>query len=244
MKPTASAAVIIGNEILTAKVEELNGAYLIRRLREKGIPLRWVCIVPDEVDAIVEAVSTARSKADCVFTSGGIGPTHDDITVRGVALALGRQVVRDPELERRVIQHYGGSATPEALRLAEVPEGTELLWRAGIWYPVIRCNGVFLLPGVPQLFRLQLDSVLELMEGAPVHLRSLYLGVGETEVAHVLDQIALAMPHVSIGSYPQFDSSIGYRVKVTVEYSRPEPVNEVVDQLVERLPAGAVLRVE
>ena len=91
MKPTASAAVIIGNEILTAKVEELNGAYLIRRLREKGIPLRWVCIVPDEVDAIVEAVSTARSKADCVFTSGGIGPTHDDITVRGVALALGCQ---------------------------------------------------------------------------------------------------------------------------------------------------------
>ncbi len=244
MKPTASAAVIIGNEILTAKVEELNGAYLIRRLREKGIPLRWMCVVPDEVDAIVESVSTARSKADCVFTSGGIGPTHDDITVRAVALALGRRVVRDPELERRVIQHYGGKATPEALRLAEVPEGTKLIWRDGIWYPVIHCSGVFLLPGVPQLFRLQLDSVLESMEGAPVHLRSLYLGVGETEVAHVLDQIALAMPHVSIGSYPQFDSSIGYRVKVTVEYSRPEPVNDVIDQLMQKLPAGAVLRVE
>src|SRR5258708_37662198 len=81
------------------------------------------------------------------------------------------------------------------------------------------------------------------MEGAPVHLRSLYLGVGETEVAHVLDQIALAMPHVLIGSYPQFDSSIGYRVKVTVEHSHPEPVNDVVDQLVQRLPAGARFRV-
>lgn len=244
MKPIASAAVIIGNEILTAKVEELNGAYLIRRLREKGIPLRWICVVPDEVDAIVEAVSTARSKADCVFTSGGIGPTHDDITVRAVALALGRQVVRDKELERRVIHHCGGEASPEALRLAEVPEGTELLWRDGIWYPVIHCSGIFLLPGVPQLFRLQLDSVLTLMEGAPMYLRCLYLGVGETEVAHVLDQIALAMPHVSIGSYPQFDSSIGYRVKVTVEHSRPEPVNEVIDQLLQKLPAGAILRVE
>src|SRR5258707_12584223 len=107
---------------------------------------------------------------------------------------------------------------------------------------VIHCSGIVLLPGVPQLFRLQLDSVLALMEGAPVHLRSLYLGVGETEVAHVLDQIALAMPHVLIGSYPQFDSSIGYRVKVTVEHSHPEPGNEVVDQLVQRLPAGAVVR--
>jgi len=244
MKPTAAAAVIIGNEILTAKVQDLNGAYLTRRLREKGIPLRWVCIVPDEVDAIVEALSMARSKADCVFTSGGIGPTHDDITVRAVALALGRKVLRDPELERRVIHHCGGNAPPEALRLAEVPEGTELIWREGVWYPVIRCDGVFLLPGVPQLFRMQLDSLLGSMEGEPMYLRCLYLSVGETEVAHVLDRIALSMPHVSIGSYPQVDSSVGYRVKVTVEHPRPEPVNSVVDELVQNLPAGAILRVE
>jgi len=94
----SAAAVIIGNEVLTAKVDELNGSHLIRRLRDRGIPLKSLAIVPDEIDAIVEAVTMARAHADCLFTSGGIGPTHDDLTVEAVALALGRQVIRGPSI--------------------------------------------------------------------------------------------------------------------------------------------------
>jgi len=240
----SAAAVIIGNEVLTAKVDELNGSHLIRRLRDRGIPLKSLAIVPDEIDAIVEAVTMARAHADCLFTSGGIGPTHDDLTVEAVALALGRQVIRDPSIAKLVVEHYGKLITDEGLRLADVPEGTELLWRPGIWYPVMHCDGVFLLPGVPQLFKLQLETILSTMEGTPVHLKSLYLSAGEAEIAHVLDQIALAMPHVAIGSYPQWAESLGYRVKITVEHEQAEPVEEVVRQLMERLPARSILRAE
>ncbi|MHB8873574.1 MAG: molybdopterin-binding protein, partial [Myxococcaceae bacterium] len=114
---SGAAAVIVGNEVLTAKVVEQNGAHLIRRLRELGVALRSVQIVPDEIDAIVEAVATARRKARWVFTSGGIGPTHDDVTVRGVSMALGRKVVRVAAMEQLIKDHYGERLSPEALRL-------------------------------------------------------------------------------------------------------------------------------
>jgi molybdenum cofactor synthesis domain-containing protein len=244
MERSGAAAVIIGNEVLSAKVVEQNGTLLIRRLRERGIPLRSVSIVPDEVDAIVEAVAMARSRARHVFTSGGIGPTHDDITVRAVALALGRRVVRIKQMEELVRQHYGIAATPEAMRLADAPEGAKLIAQEGIWYPVLSCDGIYMLPGVPQLFKLQLETVLSRLEGSPVVLRCLYLGLGEAEIAKVLDRVALSMPHVAIGSYPTFDQGADYRVKVTVENSAAAPVDEAVARITSELPNGAILRVE
>src|SRR6266849_4398361 len=144
MERRGAAAVIIGNEVLTAKIQDLNGPLLARRLRDRGIALRSISVVPDEIDAIVGAVTHARAIARYVFTSGGIGPTHDDVTVRAVALALGRRVVRIPELETLVRRHER-EASPQALRLAEAPEGTELLWREGTWYPVLYCDSIYLL---------------------------------------------------------------------------------------------------
>ncbi|HYR56461.1 MAG TPA: molybdopterin-binding protein [Myxococcaceae bacterium] len=244
MERRGAAAVIIGNEVLTAKIQDLNGPLLARRLRDRGIALRSISVVPDEIDAIVGAVTHARAIASHVFTSGGIGPTHDDVTVRAVALALGRPVVRLRSLEEMVRAHYGQALTPEALRLAEAPEGTELLWREGIWYPILNCEGVYLLPGVPQLFKRQLEAVLARMEGIPVRLRSLYLSLEEPAIAHVLDRIALEHPRVTIGSYPEFDRSVGYRVKVTVENAQSALVDEVVARLERELPQGSILRMD
>lgn len=244
MERRGAAAVIIGNEVLTAKIQDLNGPLLAQRLRDRGIALRSMAVVPDEIDAIVEAVAHARSIAPHVFTSGGIGPTHDDITVRAVALALGRAVVRIRSLEEMLRSHYGQSLTPEALRLAEAPEGTELLWQEGIWYPILHCEGVYLLPGVPQLFKRQLEVVLARLEGVPVRLRSLYLSLEEPAIARVLDRIALEHPQVAIGSYPEFDRSAGYRVKVTVENVQGALVDEVVARLERELPEGSILRMD
>lgn len=240
----AAAGVIIGNEVLSAKVEDLNGAYLARRLRDHGIPLRWMATVPDEIDPIVNAVIEARAMAEHVFTSGGIGPTHDDVTVRAVALALGRRVVRVPELEELVQRHYREGAPVKALRLADAPEGTQLIWRQGIWYPALRCEQIYLLPGVPQLFKLQLETILSRLKGAPMHLRSIYLNLDEPEIAHVLDRIAISMPEAAIGSYPQYDRAAGYRVKVTVENPELQVVEQIVARLQSELPAGAILRIE
>ena len=244
MEPMGAAAVIIGNEVLTAKVVDANGPHLIRRLREVGIPLRSLEIVPDEVDVIVEAVARARRRARYVFTSGGIGPTHDDVTVRAVALALGREVVRLPEMEALVREKAGADMKPEALRLADAPRGARLLPQPDSWFPVLAVEDVYLLPGVPPLFRAQLDTVLERLRGIPVHLRTLYLSLGESEIAAVLDRVALDMPHVAIGSYPMFDPALDYRVKVTVEGPERAAVDVAVERLVAGLPPAGVLRAD
>src|SRR5262249_3693412 len=205
-----AAAVIIGNEVLTAKIQDLNGPLLARRLRDRGIPLRSLSTVPDEVDAIVDAVARARSRARYVFTSGGIGPTHDDVTVRAVALALGRKVIRLPEMETLLATHHPDGAKGPALRLAEAPEGTRLLAAEGSWFPVLAVDGdaMFLLPGVPSLFRNQLEAVLAILPQVLVHVRALYLTLRETEFADALDRVALAFPQVGIGSYPVFESGL------------------------------------
>jgi molybdenum cofactor synthesis domain-containing protein len=240
----SAAGLIIGNEVLTAKVVEENGAFLIKKLRQRGIPLVNVSIVLDDVDAIVESIALLRKRARWIITSGGVGPTHDDVTVRAVALALGKKVVRLPEIEAMVKQHYRERATPEAMRLADAPEGSELITQPGSWYPVLACDNVFMLPGVPKLFRYQLETVLQRLPGSPVAMAVLYVSASEPEIAGALDAVALSMPHVAIGSYPNFEEELGYRVKVTIEHEDGPPVAEAVARLEKSLPAGCILRRE
>jgi molybdenum cofactor synthesis domain-containing protein len=244
MERSGASAVVIGNEVLSAQVVDENGAHLIRRLRQRGIALRSLIVVPDDVGAIVDALVRALGRARWVLTSGGIGPTHDDVTVRAVALALGRRVVRLPEMLALLQANYAELHTPEALRLAEAPEGTRLLQQDGSWYPVLACENVFLLPGVPPLFQRQLETVLDTLPGRPLFVRALYLGRGEAEIAAALDRVALQMPEVDIGSYPQFGPHLDHRVRVTVEAADEALVEAAVARLQRELPNGAVLRVE
>lgn len=240
-----AAALIIGNEVLTAKVKERNGAFLIERLRARGIPLVGVYVVPDDVDAIVEALSLARRRAQLVFTSGGIGPTHDDVTVRAVALALQRPVVHLDEIVKSLTAAFSPEEVPpEAMRLAEAPAGSRLISGPRLKYPVLACDELYLLPGVPELFEAQLETVLDGLEGQPVVTRLVFLDAHEHEIARVLDAAALAEPEVEIGSYPTFDPAAGYRVKVTVEHVERSRVDAMVERLVRELPKAAVLRVE
>ena len=134
--------------------------------------------------------------------------------------------------------------TPEALRLAEAPEGSELIYQAEARYPVLACDDIFMLPGVPQLFRLQLETILGRLPVTAVHIQVLYLDAAEAEVAGAIDQVALAMPDVAIGSYPTFDAGANYRVKVTLEHAEPRPVAAAVKKLEALLPKGCLLRRE
>lgn len=237
------AAVIIGNEVLTAKVTEANGALLIRRLRERGVELDSVHLVRDDVDDIVEQLAACRRRARFVITSGGVGPTHDDVTVRAVALALQRPVVRLPDMEARVRSYYGDRPVPpEALRMAEAPEGSELIPSDDARFPVLACDGVFMLPGVPQLFRVHLEAVLPRLPGVPVCLRQLYLSRSEADIAAALDAVALANPHVAIGSYPTWGEEADHKVRLTVEHLDPGRVEAALAELRARLPPGAILR--
>lgn len=239
------AAIIIGNEVLTAKVVEANGSLLVRRCRERGVRLASVHVIPDEVDCIVEAVALARRRARFVVTSGGVGPTHDDVTVRAVALALGRKIVTSPRLVELLRAAWAPEDPPAAaLRMAEAPEGSELLESTDARYPVLGCEGVFMLPGVPEFFRAQLDAVLSLLPSSPVAIRMLYLRAQESEIAKTLDEVALTMPEVAFGSYPTFDPSLDYRIKITIEHGDPREVDAAAARLKGSLPSEVLVREE
>jgi molybdopterin-biosynthesis enzyme MoeA-like protein len=195
----------------------------------------------------VGAVARARRRADWVFTSGGVGPTHDDVTVAAVARALGRPVSRSPELVDaiRAIHraHHGAEDPPEAaLRMADVPEGTRLLGDAS--YPTLVAGNVVMLPGVPQFFRFQFDRIAHLLEAPPFRVASVFLSREEGDIAPALDAVAHGHPQVEIGSYPRFDAGADYRVLVTLEAKDGAAVRVAVAELLAALPAGSVIRTE
>lgn len=238
-----AAAVVIGDEILSGKIRDSNGPFLIDTFRNLGLPVRRVLIVADDVDEIAWALRSCLERYRPIITSGGIGPTHDDVTVAGVAKALGRKVVREPEIEALVRAHFGETLSEEALRLANVPEGASLVRSPKSWYPVIEIDEIYLLPGVPELFRMHLGGISERYRGRPFHLRCVYLSVGETSIAAILDRIAASHPDMDLGSYPRIDDA-DHRVKLTLEAQAVEPVERALAALLELLPPAWVIRVE
>lgn len=243
--PTA-ILVVVGSEVLSAKVQDENGPWAARRLRDLGVQLLAIHTVPDRIDEVVAAVDAARRRADWVFTSGGVGPTHDDVTACAVARALGRPLVRSAELAEAIRalhrRHHDGAEAPEAaLRMADVPAGTRLMGDAA--FPTLAVENVFMLPGVPQFFRWQFDRIASALSAAPFRLACVYLAVGEDRVAPILDRVARDHPAVEIGSYPRFDDA-DHRVKVTLEAKDGARVQAALSELLAALPAGAVVRTE
>lgn len=244
MRAPSASLVVVGNEVLSAKVADENGPWLAARLREAGIELRSIQTVRDRVEEIVEAVLRERPRVGWVITSGGVGPTHDDVTVASVAVALGRPLVRDhrlAEIYRAIHRRLRGAEMPEAgLRMADVPAGTELLGDPA--FPTLVCDGVVMLPGVPKFLRYQFDRFAGALSGQPFHLASVFVSVLEDEIAPALTAIACAHPGVDLGSYPRFDGA-DHAVKVTVESRDLGAVALALEALLAALPAGSVLRV-
>ncbi len=236
-RPTA-AVVVIGDEILSGKVAEANLGILIPMLRQEGVELRRVAIIPDDLAAIAEEVGRCALAHDVVITSGGIGPTHDDLTVAGVARAFDLPVTRDAELERHIRHRWSERLTDAALRLADVPAGARLLPADDGLLPLVAVRNVYLLPGVPALFQRKLATLRrELGGGTPPALMTLTLAVEETAIAELLSAVAAAFPQVAIGSYPQGRA----KVWVTFEGSDPHQVAQACHRLAELLPPGTVV---
>jgi molybdenum cofactor synthesis domain-containing protein len=243
--PTA-AVLVVGNEVLSAKVRDENGPFLARRLRELGVQLLSIRTLLDRTDAIVEAVDAERRRATWVFTSGGVGPTHDDLTLPAVAMALRRPlVVSAPMLEAlraMHLRHTGDTELPEpAKRMALLPEGTRLLGDPS--FPTLAVENVIMLPGVPEFLRMQFEQVAAGLASPPFRLACVYTRLGEDRLAPLLDAVALAHPAVDIGSYPRFDAA-DHRVRVTLEAKSLEEVEAALRALLSSLPEGVLVRTE
>jgi len=203
---TAGLAVI-GDEILSGRTQDRNIAQVAAWLNVQGIRLAEVRVVPDIEDRIIEAVDALRSVYDYCFTTGGIGPTHDDITVDAVAKALGVPVVVHPEARAILERYYAGKGglNEGRLRMARVPEGAELIPNRMSGAPGIRIGNLFLMAGVPHITAQMLDALTGTLEGGrPLVSVTIGAFAPESEVADILREAEHATDGVAIGSYPFF----------------------------------------
>ena len=233
---TTAAILVIGNEVLSGKVVEENAQYMIQGLRRVGLDLERVNIIRDDVDTIAQDIKSMSKTYDVVFTSGGVGSTHDDVTISSIAKGLDLEIVQHPELYRLLSEHYGSRINDAVLRMANVPKGAELLGIEELRFPLIRIRNIYVFPGVPQFLKTKFDYVLTLLTGVPLILECLYLNVGEDRIAELLGRIDAQMPDVEIGSYPRFDIE-DYRVKITVESRDQARLNLAIQKIKDELDA-------
>lgn len=236
-----AAAVVIGNELLSGKIPDANVQVLARTLRAAGIELSRVVMIPDELELIAAEVRELRGAYDVVFTSGGVGPTHDDVTVDAVAEAFGVAVESVAHLEELLASYYGDRLTPGHLRMARAPVGARLIAGGQLPWPTIVMGNVWVLPGVPQIFAMKMPVVREELAAGPAFVTlEVYTRLDEGTLKPHLDQVVAAHPAILVGSYPTWKHE-RYRTLVTFDARDEISVRQARDAFVASLPADAVV---
>jgi molybdenum cofactor synthesis domain-containing protein len=233
-----AALLVIGDEILSGRTQDKNVAQVAVWLNDQGIRLVEVRVVPDDAARIAEAVNALRAERDYLFTTGGIGPTHDDITIDAIAAAFGVPVVLHPDA-RRILEDYyrdrPGGLTDARLRMARVPEGAELIANGTSGAPGVRIGNVHILAGVPYIAAAMLEALSGKLEGGrPVVSVTVGARAPESDVADLLRETEAANPGVAIGSYPFFKEG-GYGANFVIRSEDGDLAERTGDELAERL---------
>src|SRR5436190_5904636 len=228
----SACVVIIGNEILSGRTQDANLAFLAQGLNEVGVRLREARVIPDDTETIVATINEARATFDYVFTTGGIGPTHDDITAPSIAQAFGVPLIVHPEARRILESHYPPGGLNEArLRMAQLPEGAVLLPNPISRAPGFRIGNVFVLPGVPQIMQAIFNELRHnLKGGAKVWSRSVSCTLGEGTIANDLAALQERYGDLEIGSYPYFRRS-DFGVTLVVRGIAPKRIAACIEEL-------------
>lgn len=238
-----AAIVIIGNEILSGKVVDQNSRYLSTELRTLGVDVQRIVVIPDAVETIGEEIAFCRKRFDLIFTTGGVGPTHDDVTMEGIAKGLGRPTVRHPILDQILRKIYPDPLNPAQLRLADVPEGTELLYSERLRVPVLHFENIYIFPGIPELLVKKFDAIKERFRESPFYLKRIFLIREEEVIAEHLNRTLEKFPHLLLGSYPIINHP-GYKVILTLESKAPSYLEEALRFLLSLLPKESVVKIE
>jgi molybdenum cofactor synthesis domain-containing protein len=234
--PTASL-IVIGNEILSGRTRDANIQFLASALGKIGAPLVEVRVIPDIEKEIVTAVNALRSKFTYVFTTGGIGPTHDDITAVCIAKAFGVPLVRHQPSVEKMEHYYGDKLNAARLKMADLPEGSEPIETRVTSAPGFRIENVYVLAGVPSIAQAMFDSVApSLAHGAPIVSRYVEAHMGEGDLADTLTEIQNAFPAVDLGSYPFFRTGrVG--LSVVVKGTDVDAIDGAIEQVVKAVEA-------
>jgi len=235
---------VIGDEILSGRTKDKNIGYIAEYLTNIGIDLKEVRVVADEEDAIVAALNALRERYTYVFTTGGIGPTHDDITADSVAKAFGVGIDHHPEVVARFRQRFSEAELNEArLRMARIPDGAELIQSATILAPGFKIGNVIVMAGVPSIMQAMLDIVApKLRSGVRMLSESVRANAREGDIGGPLREIAAAHPDTIIGSYPFLDENGKPNTNIVVRSRDPEKLKAAMAAVTEMLAAPHLWR--
>lgn len=242
MQERSCAMVVIGNEILSGKVQDTNAYFAARELRKMGVALNRIAVVPDALKAIGDEVASCARSHDFVITSGGVGPTHDDITIEAIAIAFRRRLIVHPELESLVRAHFKENVET-GMKMALAPEGAVLNSSGDLRFPTIQLENVYILPGIPQIFERKLAGLIGRFSTDPFFMRAIYTRIGEDVLADYLNACLKQYPNLLLGSYPRLGDP-AYRVKLTLESKERDYLDDAFANLMQALPPGAIVKVE
>lgn len=239
----SAGIIIIGNEILSGKVTDTNSPYLCRELRELGVDVQRVLTIPDEIELIGDEVSSFAAQFDFVFTSGGVGPTHDDLTMDGVARAFGRSLEKNAAIIARIEHAQGEPCNDSQIKMAMIPAGSALLDAGDLWFPVVVVENTYIFPGIPALLMKKFDSIRERFRGVPFLLKRVFVNQRESDIAASLHEVLESFPELILGSYPKIGEE-SFKVLLTLESRDAGYLQGALDTLLEKLPDGAIHKIE
>lgn len=236
-----AALLIIGNEILSGRTQDLNLAYLGKKLNEAGIQLKEARVVADDPEQIISAVNALRTTFDYVFTTGGIGPTHDDITSACIAKAFGVPFGRNAEAEQLLLTFYGKeNANPARMRMADIPEGATLIDNPVSVAPGFKIGNVHVMAGIPKIMQAMLDNILpNLQGGAPVLSRTIVAYSPESAMAPTMQQLETDFTGIEVGSYP-FQRMQRFGTSIVIRTTDAPTLKAAGDQLIATLQQAGI----
>ena len=244
MKHSRTAGIIIiGNEILSGKVRDANSFFLAGELRELGVDVKRISVIPDELEIIGKEAVLFSSMYDHVFTSGGVGPTHDDITMAGIAQGFSVELVENQEINDILSKRYNRSLNNALLKMTKVPEGCCVEYNEEMRFPIVSFRNIYIFPGIPEYIKNKFSSIKEKFRSSAFFLNRLYLNCHESVIAEKLNVVVSENDHVVFGSYP-IRGRDDYRVIITAESKSEDLLKKAVSSLIEALPGDVIVRTD
>lgn len=241
-KEFTAAIIVIGDEILSGRTQDTNSNWIAQKLTEHGISLKEIRVVDDNQQSIISAVNALRKSYDYVFTTGGIGPTHDDITADSIAWAFDVPIAENEAARNKLLQHYGEAELSDArLRMARIPSGATLIDNPVSAAPGFQIENVYVMAGVPKIMQAMLDCVLpSLSSGAVVLSKTVSCQIQESVVAPILEDIQNMYEGVKIGSYPSYGNGTP-RLNIVLRGIDEEKLSIATHQLLKALDRFGVV---
>lgn len=234
--------IIIGDEILSGKIQDNNAFFMARELWSHGVQLCKISIIPDSIEDISEEVLNFSKKYNFVFTSGGIGPTHDDVTIEGISKAFNVKTIINSTL-KEYLEKKVGKLSPEQLKMAEVPEGAEIIEDESISFPIIRYKNIYILPGIPELLRKKFIAIEKIFNEPTIYLKKIYIKDSESNIAPFLKSVLQKFNNIKIGSYPVMNIE-EYSIIVTIESRDKEKLDKAFNELLDILKHKSIFKTE